>query len=92
MPIPTDHGCVVITNEPDGTKTVIVCSDIVKGHPVNAYAMHVRSSSVVVDPNVKLDTPVVGGRGTKRNVTVFSDTDGTVRVMAPRSGRGPLLS
>lgn len=81
MPIPTDHGCVIIADEPDGTKTVIVCSDIVNGRPVNAYAMHVRSDSVAIHPAVTLDTAVVGGKGTTKSVTVFSDDDGTVRVV-----------
>ena len=81
MGIPTDNGCVVINDEPDGSRTVIVCSDIVKGHPVNAYAMHVRSNKVVVDPRVALDTKVVGGIGTSQSVMVSADDDGTVRVM-----------
>lgn len=81
MGIPTDHGCVVIKDESDGSKTVVVCSDIVKGRPVNAYAMHVRSNKVVIDPRVALDAIVVGGIGTTQSVMVSADNDGTVRIM-----------
>lgn len=80
MPIPTDHGRVVIKDEPDGTKTVIVCSDIVEGRPINAYAMHVRSSKVVIDSAVAMTARVLGGVGTNDSVTVFVDDNGAVHV------------
>jgi hypothetical protein len=81
MPIPTDHGRVVIKDELDGTKTIIVCSDIVGGRPINAYAMHVRSSKVLLDPAVEMNVAVVGGSGSRETATVFVDDDGAVHVM-----------
>jgi hypothetical protein len=91
MPIPTDFGRVVITDEPDGTSTVIVCTDIVGGEPVNAFAMHVCTSSIDVDYAVQFDAQVNNGRGTTQSVSVSSDDDGTVRVTSVPGG-SPLLS
>ena len=80
MPIPTDQGRVVIRSEVDGTTTVIVCSDVVRGQPVNPYAMHVQAPSVAIDSRVRLVGEGQGVKSTPDPVMVSMDEDGTVRV------------
>ena len=87
MPIPTDRGYVVVSDEGDGTKTVSVAAEIVSGEPAGVYAMHVGSPSVVIHPEVRL----VEGRFnsfTPDVAEVFIDEAGTVHVAGVRSAHG----
>jgi hypothetical protein len=90
MPLPTDRGYVLVTKEDDGTQTIMVCAGITNGEPVDVYAMHVRSSSVVIHPDVKL---VRAGSVSYTNkvVEVFADEAGTVHVAGAQSGKGRLI-
>jgi hypothetical protein len=87
MPIPNDHGYVVLTREDDGTISVMVCSDLINGTPSNPYAVHPHRASVSIDKTVSLAT---SGRTryTTQTVTVIVAPDGTVQVTKPATSTG----
>jgi hypothetical protein len=87
MSIPTDRGYVVVIDEDDGSKTVLVTSNANGGHPKDVYAMHVRSAALIVHDGVELR-----GNGSPRFTTqmaeVYVDDAGTVHVATVRGARG----
>jgi hypothetical protein len=86
MPIPTDRGYVVVVEEDDGSKTVLITSNANGGHPTDIYAMHVRTSGLAVHDDVELR-----GNGPRRFTTqiaeVYVDDGGTVHVATVRGAR-----
>lgn len=84
MPRGTDRGIAVVTRDADGRRTVLVCSAVRDGTPVDVFAMHVGPPSLVIDPDVTL---VRSGplSHTPAMVLVSTDTNGTVRIQAPRT-------
>jgi hypothetical protein len=88
MPMPTDRGHVVISDEADGTKTVLICADVIKGHPQNVYAMHVRTTNLQVHPEVVLAHGTAGTQFSSDIVEVHRDDSGVVHV----SGLQPVRS
>jgi hypothetical protein len=80
--IPTDRGHAFLTTERDGTTTVEVALSVENDQPVNAFAWHVRSDSVVVDPDVAM-VDAGSARYTRDLVEVFIDPPSTVHVANP---------
>jgi hypothetical protein len=78
----TDRGIAVVTRGADGRRTVLVCSDVRAGKPVDVFAMHVGPPSLVIDPDVTL---VQTGplSHTQTMVLVSTDQDGVVHIQAP---------
>jgi hypothetical protein len=91
MPGPTDRGYAVLSTAEDETTTVLVCTGIEHGKPVNVFAMHVGASRVRVDAGVRL---VRGrsGRYTESVVEVVAGTDGAVHVRTPGRARRSLVA
>lgn len=82
MPMGTDRGIAVVTRGADGRQTVLVCSDVQGGKPVDVFAMHVGPPSLTIDPDVSLVS--TGSLAhTERMVLVSTDPDGAVRIQAP---------
>jgi hypothetical protein len=92
MMLPTDHGIVVIADEADGLKTVMVCASFRDGEPVDVYAMHWLVPDVEIHAGVNLVALRPGSyRGyTDGLATVVRDDVGTVHVLPPARGKGLL--
>jgi hypothetical protein len=86
MPIPTDRGYVVVVDEDDGSKTVLVTSNAKGGHPTDVYAMHTGSSALAIHDDVELRA-----NGSRRFTTqvaeVYVDDGGLVHVATVRGAR-----
>jgi hypothetical protein len=80
MPIPTDRGYVVVVDETDGTKTVLIGADANGGYPKTVYAMHRAPVAVVVHPDVELHGNEAARQFTADLAEVFVDDDGAVHV------------
>jgi hypothetical protein len=79
VPLPTDRGYVVITDEADGTRTVHICASINDGSPQNVFAQHVRSPVVSIHPDVA--TVQAGSSTCTTDIAqVYADEEGTVHV------------
>jgi hypothetical protein len=80
MPIPTDRGYALVTEQQDGTKNVEVCLGIEPGgQVVDVFATH-YSRAVELDPDVEVVR--LGGRRvyTADLVEVFLGTDDVVHI------------
>ena len=82
MPMGTDRGIAVVTYGANGRQTVLVCSGVRDGKPVDVFAMHVGPPSLVIDPDVTLvrTGPL---SHTQTMVLVSTDPNGVVRIQAP---------
>ena len=82
MPNGTDRGIAVVTRGADGRRTVLVCSDVRAGRPVDVFAMHVEPPQLVIHPDV---TMVRTGAlsHTEKMVLVSTDPNGVVHIQAP---------
>jgi len=82
MPMGTDRGIAVVTRDADGRRTVLVCSDVRDGKPVDVFAMHVGPPSLVIEPDVTLvRTGALSHSQTM--VLVSTDPNGVVHIQAP---------
>ena len=88
MAMPTDRGYAVVSDNDDGTTTVMVCTGIEDGEPINVFAMHVRQPKVAIGSDVRL-IHAKSYRHTDQLVEVFVG-DGAVHVCAPSRRKGPL--
>jgi hypothetical protein len=82
MPTGTDRGIAVVTRSADGRRTVLVCSDVRGGKPVDVFAMHVGPPSVVIDPAVRLVSAGAVSH-TLTMVQVRTDETGAVHIQVP---------
>lgn len=89
MPMGTDRGIAVVTRDADGQQTVLVCSNVRDGRPVDVFAMHVGPPSLVIDADVKLvrNGPL---SHTPAMVLVSTDSNGVVRIQTPPATAGLL--
>ncbi len=86
MPIPTDRGYVVVVDEDDGSKSVLITSNAKGGHPTDVYAMHVRTSALAIDSGVELRANG-SCRFTTQIAEVYVDDAGTVHVATVHGAR-----
>lgn len=87
MPMGTDRGIAVVTQDADGRRTVLVCSEVRDGKPVDVFAMHVGPPSLVIDPAVTL-VGTGAGSHTQTMVLVRTDQNGAVHIQAPPTTGG----
>lgn len=92
MTSPTDRGNVVVRNEPDGSKTVMVCAGFQAGQPVDVFAIHSHVAAVQIHDGISVG-PLPGGAYdgyTEGIAQVYRDDDGVVHVLPHGSGKGLL--
>ena len=87
MALPTDRGYAVLTDNPDGTTTVRVCTSVENGEPVNVYAAHVNAPAVQVAADVKL-FHTGAFRYTAKMVEVLNGEGGAVVVRTAPQRKG----
>jgi hypothetical protein len=79
LPIPTDRGYVVVTQDDAGKQTVMIGTKPNNGHPDTVYAMHVSPSGV----NVHSEVTMLGSRSrqfTADLAEVYVDDQGIVHI------------
>jgi hypothetical protein len=86
----TDHGFVVVRDNGDGTKKVMVCDGVSAGEPKNVYAVHFKCTSLSVHPGISMVNDAAGSYS-KQVVEVFAETPGVVHLLAMRQGMLPSL-
>ena len=86
----TDHGFVVVRDNGDGTKKVMVCDGVAAGEPKNVYAVHFKCTSLTVHPGIRM-VNTAGGSYSKQVVEVFAEVAGVVHIQAMRQGMLPSL-
>ena len=86
----TDHGFVVVRDNDDGTKKVMVCDGVAAGEPKNVYAVHFTCTSLTVHPGISMVNTAAGSYS-KQVVEVYAEAVGVVHIQAMRQGMLPSL-
>jgi hypothetical protein len=89
--LPTDHGYVVVEDQADGTKKVIVCDGVTAGQPQNAIAIHFKCTSLRVHSGVRMERSAAGTAHTRKVVEVFAESRGVVHLRALNRDASPIL-